>query len=456
VSSPQASLLSNEDLPEWDLKNLYTSLKDPKIDYDIQISEQKASEFYKNYQGFFVNKSWQPIELLQAIENYEDIQEVIGRLISFAGLLYYKNLKDPEISQFYQKIQEKVTYVSGKLVFFSLEINQIDEDTLLNALHNSQGLQRYQPWLKKVRLFRSHQLSEDLEKVFLEKSLTSSQAWNRLYDETLAHLKFRIDDQELSLPQITDLMSHYDRNKRHQAAKALEKGLNKHLSLFTFVTNTLAKDKEIEDIWRKYPEPASERHLINQVDPQAIEALVKAVKSNYSRLSHRYYLLKAKLLGLESLEYWDRNAPLPHNEEQTITWLQASKIVLDSYERFSPEMAKIGRQFFDNDWIDVPVKEGKTSGAFAHPTIPSANPYLLLNFQGKNRDVMTLAHELGHGIHQILAGKQGLLLSFLFFKINHFLTILCYFFHKPPPALIGWGQNSTKKFNISLNFEKII
>jgi oligoendopeptidase F len=411
MSSSTASLLTNDDLPEWDLKNLYTSLKDPQIESDIKTAEQKSDDFLKKYQGLFITSSWNSNQLLKAIEEYEEIQEPLGRLISFAGLSYYKNLKNLEISQFYQRIQEKNTFVGGKLVFFTLEINQIAEDILTKALEESQELQRYRPWLKKVRLFRPHQLSEDLEKLFLEKSLTASQAWNRLYDETLAHLKFQVDNQDLTLPQVTDLMSGSDPKKRQQAAKALEKGLNHHLSLFTFITNTLAKDKEIEDTWRKYPEPASERHLVNQVDPQAIESLTKAVKSSYSRLSHRYYALKAKLLGLENLEYWDRNAPLPQQGEQNISWLQARTIVLDAYERFSPEMTKIGRQFFDNHWIDVPVREGKTSGAFAHPTIPSANPYLLLNFQGKNRDVMTLAHELGHGIHQVLAGEQGILLS---------------------------------------------
>ena len=411
MSSSMVGILSEENLPEWDLGSLYASLNDPKIQIDTETCQKKTKSFVNAYQGLFVTSSWKGEQLLSAIQDYELIQETLGRLISFAGLSYYKNLTDPEIGQFYQKIQEEITLLSGELVFFTLEINQIDDLTLEKAFSQTDGLRRYQPWLEKVRLFRPHQLTGDLEKLFLEKSLTSSQAWRRLYDETLAGMTFAIDGADLSLTQVTDLTSHPEPQKRQEASVALSKGLNKQLSFFTFVTNTLAKDKEIEDTWRHYAGPTHERHLINDIEPKVVEALVHAVKSQYGRLSHRYYALKAKLLKLDHLEYWDRNAPLSQESEQGISWLQARDIVLKAYEQFSPSMAQIGRQFFDKNWIDAAVKQGKTSGAFSHSTVPSANPYILLSYQGKTRDVMTLAHELGHGIHQVLAGKQGTLLS---------------------------------------------
>lgn len=406
-----SGLLSEENLPEWNLSSLYSSLKDPKIEADKEACRHKTKKFIEVYKGLFLTSEWQGKQLLSAIQDFEALQETFGRLISYSGLLYYKNLTDLEIGQFYQKIQEELTLLGGELVFFTLELNQIDDLVLQQAFDQTPELRRYQSWLEKVRLFRPHQLNGDLEKLFLEKSLTSSQAWRRLYDETLVSIKFTVDGVELNLPQVTDLTSHPDPQKRQQAALALSKGLEQQISLFTFVTNTLAKDKEIEDTWRHYADPTHERHLINHIEPKVVEALVKAVKSQYSRLSHRYYALKAKLLKLDQLEYWDRNAPLSQEREDTISWLQARDIVLKAYEQFSPSMAQIGRQFFDKNWIDVPIKQGKTSGAFSHSTIPSANPYILLNYQGKTRDVMTLAHELGHGIHQVLAGKQGVLLS---------------------------------------------
>ena len=411
MSDSVVGLLSEENLPEWDLGSLYTSLKDPKIQIDSEACRQKTKKFVETYKGLFTNPDWQGNQLLLAIQDFESIQETFGRLISFSGLLYYKNLTDLEIGQFYQKIQEEITLLSGELVFFTLELNQIDDHILGQAFKQTDGLQRYQPWLEKVRLFRPHQLNGDLEKLFLEKSLTSHQAWKRLYDETLVSIKFIVDGVDLNLPQVTDLTSHPNPQKRQQAALALSKGLGQQLPLFTFITNTLAKDKEIEDHWRRYTNPTHERHLINHIEPEVVETLVKTVKSQYGRLSHRYYALKAKLLNLDHLEYWDRNAPLSQDPEDTISWLQARDIVLKAYEQFSPSMAQIGRQFFDKNWIDVPVKQGKTSGAFSHSTIPSANPYILLNYQGKTRDVMTLAHELGHGIHQVLAAQQGVLLS---------------------------------------------
>ncbi len=348
MTGSSLSLLTNENLPEWDLSDLYSSFEDPKVEKDLERCTQKVANFVSDYQGVFVKPEWETAKLLQAIKDYETIQDFMGRLISFSGLLYYKNVKEPKIQKFHQRIQESMTLWGGKLIFFNLELNQIDENSLQKAFTANQELHRYSPWIQRIRQFRPHQLSDDLEKVFLEKSLTSRCAWNRLYDETLASIKFEWEGQDLSLSQITDLLNHSNPEKRKTAALSLSKELQKNLPLLTLITNTLAKDKAIEDEWRHYPEPTSERHLENQVEPDAIEALVNSVKKHYSRSSHRYYALKAKMLGLEQLEYWDRNAPLPQGGEEQISWLQAREIVLNAYHQFNPVMADIGKKFFDH------------------------------------------------------------------------------------------------------------
>jgi len=402
---------AHQELPEWNLNDLYLSPQDSKIEADLKACTQQALAFSKRYSGFFLKDSWGGQDLFEAIETYEKTSEVLGKLASFAGLLYYQNLKNLEAQRFYQEIQEKITVIGTHFIFFTLEVNKIDDDVLNRSLESFPSLNHYGPWLRQIRTFRAHQLPENLEKLLMEKALTSSRAWNRLFDETLAHMKFNVDGQSLTLPEVSDLMSSKDSAIRHKAAMALSDGLAEQSSLLTMITNTLVKDKEIEDTWRKYPHPTSERHLSNQVESEVVEALVNAVKSNYSNLSHRYYKLKAKLLGQPILQYWDRNAPLPEIGDEKISWEQAKQTVLDAYHGFSPQMADIAKNFFDNGWIDAPVREGKTSGAFSHSTVPSVHPYILLNYQGRTRDVMTLAHELGHGIHQTLSAKQGYFLA---------------------------------------------
>ncbi|NBT85900.1 MAG: M3 family oligoendopeptidase [Alphaproteobacteria bacterium] len=409
--SKDSGIIDLKDLPEWNLNDLYTSSKDPKIESDLKSSTQQAEAFSKKYSGFFKKDTWTGEDLFEAISFYEKVSETLGRVASFAGLSYYQNLKNEENQRFYQEVQEKLTAIGSYFIFFTLEINTIPDEALEEAIQSSQALKHYEPWLRQVRTFRAHQLSEDLERLLMEKSLTSNRAWNRLFDQTLANMKFIVDGESLTLSEVVELISSKDGKIRRQAATALSDGLSQHSSLLTMVTNVLAKDKEIEDTWRKYPDPASERHLANQVEPEVVDALVSAVKSSYPRLSHRYYQLKAKLLGQPILQYWDRNAPLPEVDDKKISWIQARKTVLDAYASFSPKMAEIGKQFFDKNWIDVPVRDGKTSGAFSHSTVPSVHPYILLNYQGRPRDVTTLAHELGHGIHQVLSAKQGYFLA---------------------------------------------
>lgn len=404
-------ILGTENYPEWDLSALYTDDKDPNIARDWERSEQDAASFQQRFQGKFNSHGWAPKDLLDAITDYESIQERFGRLASYAGLRYYKNIKDQDILLMYQQTQERLTNLGSHFIFFTLELNEIPDVQLASAFEALPELARYKSYFDQIRAFKAHQLNPDLEKVFLEKSLTSSRALNRLYDETLAAMTFTVDGAALSLSGVSELMSDANPTKRRQAAMALSEGLSSKASLFAFITNTLAKDKEIEDNWRAYASPMHERHLANQVEAEVVDALVTAVRQSYPKLSHRYYALKAKMMGSQTIQYWDRNAPLPDTDDTKFTWLETRKIVMEAYSAFSPKIAEIAADFFDKNWIDVPSTDGKTSGAFSHPTVPSAHPFILLNFHGKKRDVMTLAHELGHGVHQVLAAQQGCLLA---------------------------------------------
>ena len=404
-------ILGTDNYPEWDLSALYSDDNDPALAHDWKLGEAESIAFQKQFEGMFCSTDWTPNNLLSAITQYETIQERFGRLASYAGLRYYKNIKDQEILINYQQTQERLTNLGGYFIFFTLELNQISDACLESAFAESAELARYRPYFDQIRAFKEHQLSPDLEKVFLEKSLTSSRALNRLYDETLAGMSFLVDSKEVSLSAVTELMSGSNPAQRRQAAIALAEGLSSKGSLFAFITNTLAKDKEIEDTWRKYASPMHERHLANQVEADVVDALVTAVQKSYPKLSHRYYALKAKMMGVPAIQYWDRNSPLPETDDTTFSWLETRKIVMEAYSDFSPTIASIAGEFFDKNWIDVPSTDGKTSGAFSHPTVPSAHPYVLLNFHGTKRDVMTLAHELGHGVHQVLAAEQGYLLA---------------------------------------------
>ena len=394
-------------LPVWDLSDLYRSIQDPALSRDLKLLAQQCPAFAKKYAGKV--KNLRAEELLGAIETYEKISEKMGKIGSYAQLLYAGDMVTPENAQFYQNTSDTITQLSAQLLFFTLEINLLS-DTLINKHLQHPELKRYSPWIRDVRSFKPHQLDEKLEKLFHEKSTTSRNAWSRLFDETVAGLKFTIDKKEMSSAQALDLLSNPDANKRKVAAKEIGKVFGENIKLFALITNTLAKDKEIEDNWRSFKAPISSRNLANQVEDKVVDALVSSVEKNYANISHRYYKLKAKWFGMKQLNYWDRNAPLPKAPEKNFGWNEATELVLSSYAAFSPTLAKHGKKFFDANWIDVPVRPGKSPGAFAHPTVPSAHPYLLLNFQGKTRDVMTLAHELGHGVHQVLAAKQGALL----------------------------------------------
>lgn len=394
-------------LPSWDLADLYPGPDAPELAADLDRCEADAKAFHERYEGRIATLTG--TDLGQAIAAYEAMDEVLGRVMSFAHLLYAGDMSDPNIGKFYQSMQERVNAISTELLFFTLEINRIEADELEASLAAPE-LAHFRPWLRDIRAFREHQLSDELEKLLHEKHVAGRAAWTRLFDETMARLRFPFDGEELTTAQVLDRLSHRDGAIRRKAAQTLGDVLGRNVGLFALVTNTLAKDKQIDDKWRRYAKPISLRNLANQVEDDVVDALVTAVRGRYSRLSHRYYMLKARWFGVERLDYWDRNAPLPEDDDAQIPWSEARDTVLDAYAGFSPRLAEVGKKFFDNAWIDAPTRPGKASGAFAHPTVPSAHPYLLLNYQGKTRDVMTLAHELGHGVHQVLAGRHGQLM----------------------------------------------
>jgi oligoendopeptidase F len=395
-------------LPAWDLTDLYKGREDPQIEADLSTADREAKAFRERY--FNRLASLDGVALGEAVATYERIEERLGRIMSFAELTYAGNQSDPLIAKFFQTMQERVNAISTQILFFTLELNRLDEADLARKLQVP-ALRRYEPWLRDLRAFRPHQLSDEMERLLHEKYVVGRGAWVRLFDETIAALRFPVNGKDLTSAEALHLLSERDPAIRKAAAKSIGKVLGDNARVFALVTNTLAKDKEIDDKWRHYPKPISARNLSNRVEDEVVEALISSVREAYPRLSHRYYAMKAKWFGVETLDYWDRNAPLPDADEETIAWPKASETVLNAYAAFSPELASIGRRFFERNWIDAAVRPGKAPGAFAHPTVPSVHPYLLVNYQGKTRDVMTLAHELGHGVHQVLAGAQGHLLA---------------------------------------------
>jgi len=401
------------DLPEWNLKDLYPGLDSPEVKWDLENSETRVVEFEAEFKGKLAALATRPDAgqaLAAAVKRYEALDETMSRLMSYASLIYAGDTTDPVRAKFYGDMQERITAASLHLLFFTLELNRVD-DAVLEAAMMDPALGHYRPWIEDVRKEKPYQLEDRVEQLFHEKSVTVYSAWNRQFDETIASLRFRISSQPLSIEPVLNLLQDADGKKRKAAARALAKTFKQHLRPFALITNTLAKDKEISDRWRGFNDVADARHLANRVEPEVVEALVSAVREAYPKLSHRYYALKAKWFGVKKLPHWDRNAPLPKVAQRTISWSDARATVLDAYGAFSPTMAEVAGRFFAKNWIDAPVRPGKQPGAFAHPTVPSVHPYVMLNYMGKPRDVMTLAHELGHGVHQVLAAPNGPLMA---------------------------------------------
>ncbi|CEJ88312.1 putative oligoendopeptidase F [Hyphomicrobium sp. GJ21] len=399
-------------MPEWDLSDLYAAPDAPEVQRDLKAAAKEAARIKTAYQGRLADLAKDGGKLAGAIKDYEKLSDLVGKLGSYSGLYYVLDQTDPVRAKFNGDVSEALTKLYTDLIFFELELNQIDDATMEGAVKHK-DVKRYKPWLEDLRKEKPHQLDEKLERLFTEKSQTSRSAWNRLFDETMSALKFDVKGEKtpLTLEPTLNFLSSPDEKKRKAASEALSKVFKANLPLFTLITNTLAKDKEISDRWRNFKDVADSRNLANHVEGPVVDALVTSVRAAYPQLSHRYYAMKAKWLGKKKLASWDRNAPLPDKPERTITWAEAEKIVLKAYGNFAPEMATIAKQFFDKNWIDAAVKPGKAPGAFSASTVPSVHPYVMMNYLGKPRDVMTLAHELGHGVHQWLARAQGPLLA---------------------------------------------
>jgi oligoendopeptidase, pepF/M3 family len=396
------------DLPDWDLTDLYPATDAPEVKRDLDWLEEHCASFAKDYEGKLAELDGEGMH--ECILRNERISQVAGRLGSFAGLLYYQNTVDGARAKFFSDIQDKITSFTAPLVFFSLEVNRIPDETL-EAMLKHEGLARYRPIFERMRKMRPYQLSDELERYEHDMSVVGASAWNKLFDETVADLKFEVNGETLGIEATTTLMTEQDRSVREAAAREIGKVLGQNIKIFSRVHNTLAKMGQVEDKWRGMPTPQTGRHLSNDVEPEVVQALRDAVVAAYPKLSHRYYELKRGWLGLDKLQVWDRNAPLPMEETRTVGWDEARKTVMDAYAGFDPRMAEIAEPFFTKGWIDAGVKPGKAPGAFAHPTVTDAHPYVMLNYLGKPRDVMTLAHELGHGVHQVLAAGQGELLA---------------------------------------------
>ncbi len=395
-------------LPAWDLSDLYPARDSKELAHDMERVTSEADALEARYAGRVGELSG--AELGALVVRYEAASEILERLMSYAYLSYATAMDDAGAAQFFQNVQEKVTDISARLLFVTLELNRIDEDALQEKLR-SPALARYAPWVRDMRAARPYQLSDDLEQLLHEKRVVGRSAWTRLFDETVTALRFEVRDRSLTSTEALDLLSGSDAALRKEAALALGEVFGKNARTFALITNVLAKDKEIEDRRRGFARPISARNLDNHVEDEVVDALLEAVQAAYPRLSHRYYALKAGWMGGDRLDDWDRNAPLPGEGDRTVGWAEAVDTVLTAYRAFSPTLADIGARFFDNRWIDAPIGEGKMPGAFAHPTVPGVHPYLLLNYRGRTQDVMTLAHELGHGVHQVLAGTQGALMA---------------------------------------------
>ncbi|MEF2547451.1 M3 family oligoendopeptidase [Aurantimonas sp. E1-2-R+4] len=411
-SATEAAAADADALPEWNLADLYPAMDSAELKSDLEKARDKAETFQNRWRGRLAEAARGEGEGLAAVVvEFETLEELLGRIISYAGLVYSGDTSDPARAKFYGDIQSSVTDISSRLLFFPLELNRIADAEMDAAMERDPALAHYRPWIVDLRKDKPFQLEDRVEELFHEKAITGRGAWNRLYDETLTSLRFTVDGDDLALEATLNLLQDPEREKRRKAASALANVFSENLRVFTLITNTLSKDKEISDRWRGFEDVADSRHLANRVEREVVDALSEAVSDAYPAISHRYYAMKAKWLGLDVLEYWDRNAPLPDSTRRDISWDEARQTVLSAYSGFAPEMATIADRFFANDWIDAANRPGKSPGAFAHPTVPSVHPYVLLNYMGKPRDVMTLAHELGHGVHQVLAGRQGALMA---------------------------------------------
>ena len=394
--------------PTWDLTDLYDGIADGAIAADIAACRQEAEQLEAAWQGRLANADGAALAGL--IADYEHILEMLGKAQSHAQLLFAASTTDSQIARHHQSIREASADIGARLLFIELELAALD-DAHVTQLLDTPALAVWQPWLRRVRAWAPHQLAPDMERMLAERAPSGRGAWVRLFDETAAALRFSFGGADVTEAEILNALSSPNGDERRAAGESLSTTLKDNERLLSLVLNTIAKDKEVEDRWRGFARPVDSRNLDNDVDDDTVDALVGAVDSRNADLAHRYYRLKAGWMGGETINWWDRNAPLPGGDDRQFSWGEARQLVLDSFAGFDQQMAEQAEPFFSRNWIDAEPRAGKSSGAFSHPVTPSAHPYILMNFSGKSRDVMTLAHEMGHGIHQRLAADRGYLMS---------------------------------------------
>jgi len=402
-----------ENLPEWRLDDLYAGRQDPRIEADLALAAGKAGELAA-FQGQFLAARADPQTLGDRIDRavrlYEEGTNALWRVGAFASLASSTARDDPAWAKFEADFRARAAQIAAETVFFTLELNGLEDAELDAALTAHQGAAGWRPWLRRVRLSRPHELSSDLERMLVDRSPAVA-GWGRLYDETLAKLTAQVGEEALTLPETLNRLSDPDPARRKAAGEGLAKALEARSSVLALCLNTLAFEKQVEDRWRHYPTPAASRHIANEVDADAVEALETAVVEAYPSVSHRYYRLKAKAMGLETLNHWDRNAPLETSQPRVYSWDEARGLVLDSFAALAPRFAETAQSFFAQPWIDARPRAGKQSGAYSHPVTADRHPYVFLNYMGERRDVLTLAHELGHAVHQTMCRPLGTLLA---------------------------------------------
>ncbi len=390
----------------WDLSHLYPSPEDPRLSGDLEGALEQARSFREIYAGRV--KELDAPQLQEALARYEAILERLGRVETFAQLWFVTDTRDSARGRLLQSVREREAAVRTQLLFFDLEWTRTEEKRV-SSLLQSEDLARWGHYLQAIRRYRPHLLTEPEEKILAEKAVTGQSAWVRFFEEAVNDIPFQIDGERLTEEEVLSRLHLPDRAVRRKAAGAMTEGLRGQLRTLTFVFNMLASDKAVDDRLRRYPHWLSERNLANEIDDGMVHSLVKAVVDRYD-LPQRYYRLKKRLLRLEALYDYDRYAPLG-SQEKPIPWAACQTETIDAFRAFSPRMAEIAARFFDEGWIDAPVEKGKRGGAFSHPAVPSVHPYVMVNYTGRRRDVMTVAHELGHGVHQFLASQRGYLNS---------------------------------------------
>ena len=400
-------------LPEWNLADLYDGRDDPRLETDLAAAKA-ANDELASLEGLFLQARGEPqrlgVLLDRGVRLYEDATNGLWTVGAFASLSASTQRDDPSWAKFEGDLRARSSQIAAESLFFALELNQLEDAELAAALEAHPPARRWSPWLRRVRLSRPHELTPDLERYIVDRSPAVSN-WVRLYDETLAKLKAKVGDEDLTLPEALNRLSDPDGARRKAAADGLAQALEARASTQGLVMNTLAFEKQVEDRWRRFSDPAQSRHLANEVDAAAVNAMEAAVVEAYPRLSHRYYALKAKVMGRKTLDYWDRNAPLTSAAPRAYGWNEARTIVLDSFQALAPKFADTAETFFAQPWIDARPRAGKQSGAYSHPVTATRHPYVFMNYMGERRDVLTLAHELGHAVHQTLCAPLGTLLA---------------------------------------------